>query len=115
MRWARNNLAMEYVVDDYVKIFDSITTDKHATSTARLPNILYSEDLEGDTGEIESVEIEITNDDMEALTDLQRQVFHVSTAWREGLTLEYNGVDLAHCLQYPLIQFINQTVAGGAS
>jgi hypothetical protein len=112
MRWARDNLAMEYVVDDYVKIFDSIATDKHATTAARLPNIIYTADIEKDVDEIEAIEIEILDDDMQALVERQRCVYHVSTAWRKGLTLEYNGVDLAHCLQYPLLMYVNQAEPG---
>ncbi len=108
MSWARDNLTMPHVVDKYVKVFEGISADKGAAYNLRMPNVLYGIDYQEEAKPIDTVEITVTEDDMPALEEWQRQFYWLSTTWHKDLDLEFAGVDLATCLQYPVLQTVNQ-------
>jgi len=115
MVWARDNLTMEHVVERYVQVFTDAITDRNAIQKVRLPNVYYSADIFNQVGEIESTEIEIVEEDSEALAAWQRATYWLSTTWHNGLDMDYGGVDLARVLQYPLLQRFNEIVVEGQS
>ena len=110
MRWARDNVAMEHVVEKYTQVFANAMVDRNAEHGVRLPNVIYSKDIKvDDADEIGAVDIVIHEaEDMEELRRWQRMTFDLSEHWHDGLTLEYAGVNLPKCIQYPLLQAVNE-------
>lgn len=113
MPWARDNLSMPHVAEKYVKTFQQISADKAIDLQVRLPNIVYAQDLIEDAEPIEAIEIEITDDDMATLTKAQAYLYEMSKEWHAGIDMEYSGVDLAACLQYPFLQTANSIAYEG--
>ena len=125
MAWARDNLAMEHVVDQYVQIFNDIAAERNAAQGMRLPNVWYAGDIFGQTEELAGrVEVSVSGDDVDALAMVQAQTFRISKEWHEGIPLEYSagsgsgqgrdagpdpgrGLSLATILQYPLLTQVN--------
>ena len=45
-----------------------------------------------------------------ALSSLQAQTYRVATTWHQGIDLQYLGVDLGQCIEYPIIQNVNNAI-----
>lgn len=46
----------------------------------------------------------------EELLELQRQAYTAATTWHDGLALGYLGVDMGKCLDYMMVQNVNNAI-----
>lgn len=107
MAWAHDNLIMENVVGEYVKVFQTIVSERSARQGARLPNVFYARDM---FEQFEGVTPQMATSpdlDLDKLVEYQLATFELSRNWYGGLDLDFAGVDLGDCLQYPFLHTLN--------
>lgn len=107
--WSRANLIMENVVDRYVLVFQRMLSERNASLNMRLPGVLYTKDLFEQVAEIKQVEIVNTPGlELDDLLEYQRATFALSGNWHSDVESEYHGVDIADCMRYPFLHYVNQ-------
>lgn len=107
MPWARKTLLMERNVDAYVAVFDRINAERNATRLVRLPNVLYSKDYFEQVEEKEPGEVDAPMVELDMLVGYQHETFKIATEWYKGLSLEWRGVDMGECVEFPMLHILN--------
>jgi hypothetical protein len=59
--------------------------------------------------EIADLEIQIEDDVTDSLTEHQRETHNLSNGWHKEIDLEFEGVNLGNCVQYPMLHTINDS------
>jgi len=111
MGWARDNLTMEHMADQYVEVFNRAMADRNADLGLKLPNVAHAEDLFDQIDPITAMNVEVSETDyLDMLADYQARSMALVRAWADELEMERNGVDLGACLYYPVIHELNQRI-----